>query len=960
MRIQAEDNLSALIESSDDPIWSVDRQHRLLTFNSALQRHIERNFGVRAAVGMRPCDFPPQAGGDAWAALYDRAFNEGAYRTEFRISTGRVLELSFNPILINGRREGVSAFSKDVTQQRESEAALRAAEKRYRDIFDGAIEGMYRTSLIDDSRCVNLAFATMLGYQSPAELLAATQASPDDSWADPGERGKFLAALERDHEVLGFECQLKRKDGSLIWVEINSRIACDKDGKPVTHQGFVKDISERKRAAMAFRENEQRFRATFEQAAIGIVHCSFTGEIIACNPHFAGIVGYTQQELTGMNVRQITPPGFMALTEEMLKLLHAGIAFPCWEKPYFRKDGSLTWVRLTASTQRDDDGRALHLITFVQDINAQKIAEQALKESGKALEASEARYRTVFQTILDPVAISRVEDGMFIEVNEAFEKVMGFPRDEVIGRTSVDLNIWVDLSDRKRMADALTRDRCLRDTEIRIRRKNGEVFWGLLSASLMHLDGVPFLLSVTRDISAVKAAEDTIRDLAFYDPLTHLPNRRLLLDRLQQALTSGVRSPRKLALLFVDLDNFKTLNDALGHHCGDSLLREVARRLAATIRESDTVARLGGDEFAVMLHALSGSREDAAAQAKAVGEKIFAALGKTYRINGREVHNHPSIGVTVFGTPHHNPVEILQQAEIAMFQAKEAGGNTLRFFSPALQAVVNERAKLEEDLLHAIKAEQFELYYQPQVDSAGLIGAEVLIRWNHPTRGVLLPGDFIPLAEETGLILRLGNWTLESACAQLAGWSDRWDKPRFEVAVNISAREFRQADFVEQVLAALKRTGAKPMTLKLELTESMLVEDIDDVIAKMTELRAHGLSFSLDDFGTGYSSLSYLKRLPLDQLKIDRAFVRDILEDVSSGAIAQTIISLGKAMGLSVVAEGVETEEQRDFLMGLGCSCFQGYLFGRPLPVKEFERLWMDPTPSGVSISKKVRNGTHP
>jgi len=569
MRIQAEDNLSALIESSNDPIWSVDRQFRLLTFNSAFQKHLERNFGVRAAAGMGPGDFPPHAGGDTWAGFYERALTEGPYRTEFRISNGRILELSFNPILIDGRREGVSVFSKDVTQQKESEAALHAAEKRYRDIFDGAIEGMYRTSLTDDSRCVNLAFATMLGYDSPAELLAATQASPDDLWADQGEREKFLAELARDHEILGFECQLKRKGGSLIWVEINSRIACDNDGKPITHRGFVKDMTERKRAEMASRGNEQRFRATFEQAAIGIVHVTFAGEIIACNPHFAGIVGYSQLELTGMNVRQMTPPGFMALTEEMLQRLCAGVAFPSWEKPYFRKDGSLTWVRLTASTQRDSEGRALHLITFVQDINAQKVAEQALTESAKALEASEARYRTVFQTILDPVAISRAKDGMFIEINEAFQTTMGYARDEVIGRTSIDLNIWVELSDRKKLADALLRHSCLRDTEIRFRRKNGEVFWGLLSASIMDLDGEPYMLSVARDISAVKAAEETIRDLAFYDPLTHLPNRRLLLDRLQQALTSGARSPRKLALLFVDLDNFKTLNDALGHPCAE-------------------------------------------------------------------------------------------------------------------------------------------------------------------------------------------------------------------------------------------------------------------------------------------------------------------------------------------------------------------------------------------------------
>jgi EAL domain-containing protein (putative c-di-GMP-specific phosphodiesterase class I) len=305
----------------------------------------------------------------------------------------------------------------------------------------------------------------------------------------------------------------------------------------------------------------------------------------------------------------------------------------------------------------------------------------------------------------------------------------------------------------------------------------------------------------------------------------------------------------------------------------------------------------------------------------------------------------------VFGTPSQEPSEILQQAEIAMYQAKGAGRSAIRFFSPALQAAVNARAALESDLRKAIKEGQFVLYYQPQVDASGVIGAEALLRWNHPRRGILMPDEFIPMAEETGLILALGNWTLRTACAQVAAWSQWVEAKPFVLAVNISAREFRQADFVDLVLSALTESGANPASIELELTESMLVEDIEDIIGKMTDLRSHGLSFSLDDFGTGYSSLSYLKRLPLDQLKIDRAFVRDIFSDASSGAIAQTIISLSKAMGLTVIAEGVETEEQRAFLSKLGCSSFQGYLFGRPVPQEEFERLWLAGSRTPVPVA---------
>jgi diguanylate cyclase (GGDEF)-like protein len=442
-----------------------------------------------------------------------------------------------------------------------------------------------------------------------------------------------------------------------------------------------------------------------------------------------------------------------------------------------------------------------------------------------------------------------------------------------------------------------------------------------------------------RELQQLKAAHDEIRNLAFFDGLTGLPNRRLLLDRLQQTLALSARSSRKRALLFVDLDDFKTLNDTLGHHIGDLLLQEVARRILASIRETDTVARLGGDEFVVLLQDLSELPEDAAAQAKTVAEKILATIHRPYRLEGRECRSSSSIGITIFGTPQDSTNEVLQQADIAMYQAKAAGRNALHFFAPALQIAVKARAKMEEDLRQAIDRNDFRLYYQAQVDRGVLVGAEALLRWKHPKRGYLPPNEFIPLAEQTGLILTLGDWVLETACKQIRAWAARKSTAHLTVAVNISARQLLNPDFVKTVLATLDRTGANPQNLKLELTESMFVDDLEDVVTKMKELKAHGLRFSLDDFGMGYSSLGYLRRLPLDQLKIDQEFVRDILVDASSSAIAQSIISLSKAMGLSVIAEGVETEAQRDFLVSLGCTAFQGFLFGGAVPSEEFELL---------------------
>jgi len=418
-----------------------------------------------------------------------------------------------------------------------------------------------------------------------------------------------------------------------------------------------------------------------------------------------------------------------------------------------------------------------------------------------------------------------------------------------------------------------------------------------------------------------------------------LPNRRLLIDRLKQALAASNRSGRFGALLFIDLDNFKTLNDTLGHDVGDLLLQQVAQRLSTCVRAGDTVARLGGDEFVVMLEDLSENAREAATQTETVAEKILATLNQSYQLAGYQQRSTPSIGATLFGENATAIEELLKRADLAMYQAKAAGRNTLRFFDPEMQAVVSARADMEAGLTEAMRAEQFIIYFQAQVDSTGkLTGAEVLLRWQHPQQGLVSPLEFIPLAEDTGLILPLGQWVLEAACTQLAAWANDTEMAHFILAVNVSALQFHTPDFVDQVLRTLARTGANPHRLKLELTESLLVTNVEDVIAKMTALKAKGVGFALDDFGTGYSSLSYLKRLPLDQLKIDRSFVRDILTDTNDASIAKMVVALAESLDLAVIAEGVEIEAQKNFLARHGCLAYQGYLFSRPLPIGEFER----------------------
>ena len=404
-------------------------------------------------------------------------------------------------------------------------------------------------------------------------------------------------------------------------------------------------------------------------------------------------------------------------------------------------------------------------------------------------------------------------------------------------------------------------------------------------------------------------------------------------------MAASCRHNRCGALLFIDLDNFKTLNDTLGHDQGDALLQQVAQRLARCVREGDTVARLGGDEFVVMLESLSGSMKEAAAHAEIVGEKIVATLGQPYSLTGYEHRSSASIGVAMFLGCNDVAEELLKRADMAMYQAKSAGRNTMRFFDPAMQAVVSARATLESGLREALQKSHFVLNYQAQVDSAYRItGAEVLLRWQNPQYAQIPSRAFIPVAEETGLILPIGQWVLETACERLAEWAKDPTLSHLSIAVNISARQFQQKNFVDLVLQAIERTGANPLRLKLELTESMLLHDVDDVIAKMGALKAKGVGFSLDDFGTGYSSLAYLKRLPLDQLKIDQGFIRDILSDPDDAAIARMIVALGENFGLTVIAEGVESEKQLLKLAEQGCNHYQGFLFCRPLLQPDFER----------------------
>ncbi|MFZ4480136.1 MAG: EAL domain-containing protein [Rhodoferax sp.] len=578
---------------------------------------------------------------------------------------------------------------------------------------------------------------------------------------------------------------------------------------------------------------------------------------------------------------------------------------------------------------RHFDAMALDLVSSLrQEIVERKQAERQLGKLSLAIEQS-------------PHSIVITDVQACIEyVNAAFVTVSGYAREDVIGQNSRILQSGKTPSPTYgEMWETLSKGQVWRG-EFSNRDKNGREYdeFAIISP-LRQSDGrVSHYVAVKEDLTQRKAAEAQIQSLAFSDLLTGLANRRMLIVRLQQMMIASERNKRQGALLLVDLDNFKDLNDALGHEQGDQLLQQFAARLGASVAQADTVARLGGDEFVILLEQLDRNPLEAAMQAETTGHRILDALRQPCRLGSAEVSCTASIGITLVGERHEDTAEPLKRAELAMYQAKAHGRNTLRFFDPQMQTAVSARVALEAGLREAIEKEQFLLHYQAQVTDQGRIfGVEVLLRWQDPKRGMVSPAEFIALAEETGLILPIGSWVLETACKQLAQWATTPAMAQLTLAVNVSARQFHQRDFVDQVLSTLQRTGANASRLKLELTESVLVTDVEGVIAKMSALKGKGVTFSLDDFGTGYSSLSYLKRLPLDQLKIDQGFVRDILIDPNDAAIASMVVALAASMGLTVIAEGVETAAQRDFLAGLGCRAYQGYLFSRSLSLQDFE-----------------------
>ncbi len=715
------------------------------------------------------------------------------------------------------------------------------------------------------------------------------------------------------------------QSGLPVWLEIDT-VPFGAHGSGRSVFVLFKDITGRRRAEAALLASEQRFRTIMDHAPIGMSITSIEGRIQMVNESFCSMLGYSREELEGGTFLEITHPEDREVTNASREDLLAGRsdAYEA-EKRYVRKDGNVIWGHLVSTIVRGGD--VPYFIAQVQDITERKRTEAELLIAATTFDSQNG------------VMITDA-DLRILRVNKAFTEITGYEPEEIVGKHPRMLQsgrhdarfyeqMWSGIRSSGKWVG-----------EVWNRRKDGTIYPETLSISAVrNQDGsVRTYVGNFIDITKRKNAEALVEHMAFHDQLTDLPNRRRMVDRLRHASSASMRSGKRCALLLVDLDNFKVVNDTLGHALGDRLLKQTAARLESCLRGEDTLARFGGDEFLVLLEGLNEDTLEAASQAEHVGMKLAAALRQPYLLERHEIRIGCSIGVTVFGGQEQSTEELVKQADIAMYEAKRGGRNSLRFFDRKVQEQIAARAAMEEDLRNALAQGEIHLYYQMQVDSSNRpVGAEALVRWNHPKRGWVSPAEFIPLAEESDLILSIGHLVLETACARLAAWQNDPSTRELILAVNISAKQLAQDGFLDEVQAAVLRHSIDPAHLKLEITESMLLGDIEGTINAMAALKQRGLRISMDDFGTGYSSLSYLKRLPLDQLKIDQSFVRDIAVDPNDRAIVQTIIAMAKGLGLDVIAEGVETEAQRSFLLEKGCLSYQGYLFGKPVPVGEFE-----------------------
>lgn len=849
-------------------------------------------------------------------------------RTSINLLYGAECQIDGNTCLILTVR--------DVTRQRRQEQALQDSQERLSLALESAELGLWDWQLRSDQIYASARASKLHGlaeqpYDGP--IGGFFQFIPED------EQRKALVIFRQlrdgqrdDFRVTYHACHA---DGSTRYLESTAKLYRDSLGQPLRMTGVLHDITTRTLREQALATSEEKFVTLFQASTEPVCLTRLRdGALLEVSPSFTQVFGWQADEVVGKTSEQLNlwldrnvRSQLLATTTHEQRLDNARAQFR-------RKDGQILTCLVSARLIKMGDEDCL--ATTFRDETARELTE-------RARQLSEEKFTKAFHASPDAITITERNSARYIEVNEGFTRLTGYSTDEVLGHTALEINIWADPSQRQTLLETITRDGFVRNQEMLVRNHSGDLLTVQVSVQPISIDQQDCLLLIARDISDLKQAQAQIQHLAYHDSLTNLPNRALLMDRLSQQISLLKRHNLRGALLFLDLDHFKHINDSLGHPLGDAVLKMVTARLESSIRQEDTVARLGGDEFVVLLSGLSGSRTEVVRQTRDIANKLRQLLAAPMTLEGHRLQVTPSIGMALIPDHGDTPADILKRADIALYRAKASGRNTVQMFRRNMQEAASARLRLENDLRLALARGEFELYFQPQVDARNgqIIGAETLLRWMHPQQGAQSPALFIDVLEESGLIVEVGDWVLTEACHVCAELlqAKLIDADNFSLCVNISPRQFRQPGFVERVESSLRTSQLGNSMLTLEITEGIVIHNVDDTVSKMQQLKKLGLSFAMDDFGTGYSSLTYLKRLPVDVLKIDQSFVRDATDDPNDAEIIRAIVAMAVSLGLEVIAEGVEHEDQLALIVQQGCYLYQGYLYSKPLPLPDFRAL---------------------
>jgi diguanylate cyclase (GGDEF)-like protein/PAS domain S-box-containing protein len=817
----------------------------------------------------------------------------------------------------------------DITQRKWAEEALRQSEERFQLVARATNDVVYDYDIVTGCVWWNEGLATRLGYQPSGS-------EADINWwvehLHPTDRNRIhsslLAAMHEGAIYWSEEYRFRRADDSYAYILDRGYLIRDEAGTAVRMIGSMVDITGRKQAELLVSQSEKKHRALMEQASDGIVIFDLRGNFVDVNSQACLSIGYTSEEFMKLKVKDILSPHDAALMRPRFAEISAGKVI-LFESMLKRKDGHFFPCEISCKMLSDHRIQAI-----CRDITERKRSEEALR-------ASERRYRQLFEHNLAGV-YRTAWDGLILDCNDAFVRMLGYAsREDLLGRVST--GFFLDPSERRMLLENLLLQGSVTNLEVCYMRRDGSRMWVLENIAVVEADGMqmPGFEGSIIDITERKMLEEQLTHQAFHDALTHLPNRALFMDRLEHAIARAGRAEEHVAVLFLDLDNFKVVNDSLGHKVGDQLLVAVGQRLLECVRSSDTVARLGGDEFTLLIEDVS-SIDDATV----VAVRIAEALRSPFNLEGRDVFLNTSVGIAV-STGEEHPDDLLRNADLAMYQAKNSGKARYAVYEPALNRRIWERLQSELELRHALEANELVVYYQPvvQLHTGRIVEMEALVRWQHPERGLVPPIEFISLAEETGLILPLGQWVLEEACKQAQIWQNTVPGASdLMISVNLSPRQFKHPLLVSDINRVLEETGLEPHSLKLEITESTGLDNTESTVTTLRELKAAGIQIAIDDFGTGYSALSYLKHYPVDSLKLDRSFISGLGRSLEDTAIIHAVIAFARTLSLKVIAEGIETAEQLAELRDLGCNWGQGYYFSKPLPASAARDLLVERT----------------